>query len=171
MSKTAIEARIATLGVLVIDDNAYMRKIVRSLLVNIGVKDVSEAADGIAGIELIRTVSPDIVILDWELPLLNGAEFMRIVRSPDVFPMPDIPVIMLSAHGERWRVLESVKLGVNEFLCKPVSARSLLDRIVSILAKPRPNVRLGNYYGPQPRRLKTASEPELDLLPEGLPSI
>ena len=76
---------------------------------------------------------------------------MRIVRSPGVFPTPDIPIIMLTAHGEHWRIIEAVKLGVNEFLCKPVSAKSLFDRLVSILLKPRASVQLGNYYGPVPR--------------------
>ena len=55
-------------------------------------------------------------MLDWEMPLLNGAELVRIVRSPGVFPMPDIPIIMLTGHGERWRVVEAARLGVNEFL-------------------------------------------------------
>ena len=76
---------------------------------------------------------------------------MRIVRSPGVFPVPDIPIIMLTAHGERWRIVEAVKLGVNEFLCKPVSAKALLDRLISILLKPRESVQLGDYYGPMPR--------------------
>ena len=105
--------------------------------VNIGVKDVHEASDGIAGLEAIRTVAPDVVILDWEMPLLNGAELVRIVRSPGVFPMPDVPIIMLTGHGERWRVVEAARLGVNEFLSKPVSAKALLDRMVAILTKPR----------------------------------
>src|SRR5205807_2516268 len=128
------------------------RKLVRNLLVNVGVKNVYEAADGIAGLDAIRTVEPDLVILDWEMPLLNGPELVRIVRSPGVFPMPDLPIIMLSAHGERWRVVEAVRLGVNEYLVKPVSAKALLDRIVSILAKPRPIVQFGDYYGPEPRK-------------------
>ena len=101
---------------------------------------------------MIRNVAPDVVMLDWEMPLLNGAELVRIVRSPGVFPMPDIPIIMLTAHGERWRIVEAVKLGVNEFLCKPVSAKALLDRLVSILLKPRESVQFGGYYGPAPRR-------------------
>ena len=71
------------------------------------------------------------------MPLLNGAELVRIVRSPGVFPMPDLPIIMLTAHGERWRIVEAAKLGVNEFLCKPVSAKALFDRLLSILLKPR----------------------------------
>ena len=57
-------------------------------------------------------------------------------------------------------MLESVKLGANEFLCKPVSAKALMDRLVSILLKPRANVRIGDYYGPEPRR--PASEMKLD---------
>ena len=72
------------------------------------------------------------MVLDWEMPLLSGAELVRIVRSPGVFPVPDVPIIMLSGHGERWRVLEAVQLGVNEYLVKPVSAKALYDRLVTI---------------------------------------
>lgn len=146
-----VQGMVHGLRVLVVDDNQYMRKLVRNLLINVGVKNVYEAPDGIAGLEAIRTISPDVVILDWEMPLLNGPEMVRIVRSPGVFPTPDIPIIMLSAHGERWRVVEAVRLGVNEFMVKPVSSKGLLDRIVSIMASPRPNVQLGDYYGPEPR--------------------
>ena len=146
------EFLIQQLSVLVVDDNAFMRNMVRGLLGTIGVKKTFEAADGIAALEMIRQNTPDIVVLDWEMPLLNGPELVRIVRSPGVFPMPDIPIIMLTAHGERWRIVESVKLGVNEFLCKPVSAKALLDRLISILLKPRASVQFGDYYGPAPRR-------------------
>jgi len=152
LTKNELEATIKSLGVLIVDDSQFMRKIVRNLLLNVGVKEVYEAGDGIAGLEAIRTIGPDIVILDWELPLLNGAELVRIVRSPGVFPVPDLPIIMLSSHGERWRVIEAARIGVNEYLVKPVSAQALYDRMVSILAKPRPIVRLGDYYGPEPRR-------------------
>jgi DNA-binding response OmpR family regulator len=146
-----VQGMVQGLRILVVDDNQYMRKLVRNLLLNVGIKNVYEAADGIAGLEAIRTISPDVVILDWEMPLLNGAEMVRIVRSPGVFPVPDIPIIMLSAHGERWRVVEAVRLGVNEFMVKPVSAKGLLDRVISIMASPRPIVQHGDYYGPQPR--------------------
>jgi CheY-like chemotaxis protein len=148
-----VEFRIQQLRVLVVDDNAFVRKIVRNLLTNIGVKKVYEAADGIAGLEQIRAVAPDVIVLDWEMPLLNGPELVRIVRSPGVFPMPDIPIIMLTAHGDRSRIVEAVRIGVNEFLCKPVSAKVLTDRLISIFAKPRANVQLGDYYGPEPRKL------------------
>jgi CheY-like chemotaxis protein len=153
LGKKDIERLLQALNVLVVDDNQYMRKIVRTLLVNVGVKNVHEASDGIQALESIRTFGPDLVVLDWEMPLLNGAELVRIVRSPGVFPMPDVPIIMLSGYGERWRVMDSVRLGVNEFLMKPVSGQALLDRIVSILARPRPIVQVGDYYGPKPRKL------------------
>ena len=147
--------QIQSLSVLVVDDNQYMRKMIRNLLVNCGIKDIYEAADGIAALDAIRTVAPDVVILDWEMPLLSGAELVRIVRSPGVFPMPDMPIIMLTGHGERWRVVEAVRLGVNEYLIKPVSAKALYDRLVSIMMQPRPVVQLGDYYGPEPRKLLT----------------
>ena len=161
LSKKEVENVIQALCVLVVDDNQYIRKLIRNLLVNGGIKDIYEAADGIAALDTIRTVAPDVVILDWEMPLLSGPELVRIVRSPGVFPMPDIPIIMLTGHCERWRVVEAVRLGVNEYLTKPVSAKSLYDRLVSIATKPRPIVQLGDYYGPEPRKL--TAEPAEDI--------
>ena len=153
VGNSRIDKIVQGLTVLVVDDNQYMRKVVRNILVNLGVKSIHEAPDGIAGLEAIRMFAPDLVILDWEMPLLNGAELVRIVRSPGVFPVPDVPIIMLTGHVERWRVIEASRLGVNEFLKKPVSGKALLDRIVAILKHPRAMVRLGDYYGPEPRKL------------------
>ena len=153
--KNHVDDQIKSLAVLVVDDNQYTRKMIRNLLLNCGIKDVFEANDGIAALDAIRSIAPDVVVLDWEMPLLSGAELVRIVRSPGVFPMPDIPIIMLSAHGERWRVVEAVRLGVHEFLVKPVSAKALYDRLVAIVSQPRPVVQLGDYYGPEPRKLVT----------------
>ena len=152
ISAKQAELLIQQLNVLVVDDNAFMRNMVRGLLGTIGVKKTLEASDGIDALEMIRQATPDIVVLDWEMPLLNGPELVRIVRSPGVFPVPDVPIIMLTGHLERWRVIEAAKLGVNEFLCKPVSAKALYDRLISILLKPREIVRLGSYYGPAPRK-------------------
>ncbi|HUI13642.1 MAG TPA: response regulator [Xanthobacteraceae bacterium] len=152
-TKKQIEDIIQSLCILVVDDNQYMRKMIRNLLVNCGIKDIFEAADGIAALDAIRTMAPDVVILDWEMPMLSGPELVRIVRSPGVFPTPDIPIIILTGHCERWRVVEAVRLGVNEYLTKPVSAKALYDRLVSITMQPRPSVQLGDYYGPEPRKL------------------
>jgi two-component system chemotaxis response regulator CheY len=143
--------RIANLKVLVVDDELTMRKVTRSLLQVIGVASIFEAHDGRAGLEAVCNVSPDIIILDWEMPSPNGPEFMRHLRSPKTFPLPDVPVIMLTAYGERSRVVEAVRLGVNEYLLKPVSSSALLARLVAILTKPRRMVMKGDYYGPEPR--------------------
>ena len=159
-----IEQLLQSIEVLVIEDNQYMRKVVRNILTSIGVKNVHEAVDGVSGLEAIRTQAPGLVILDWEMPLLNGAELVRIVRSPGVFPVPDVPIIMLTGHVERWRVVEAANLGVNEFLRKPVSGKALLDRMVAILTKPRPMVRLGDYYGPEPRKPVHERKEQLDVL-------
>ncbi len=154
----SLESRIASMKILIVDDEHYMRKVVRTLLMGIGVRTTYEAADGPAGLEMIRSVSPDLVILDWEMPGLDGAGFVRMVRSPQTFPLPEIPIIMLTGHGERSRVIQAIELGVNEFLLKPVSSKALRDRIVAVLTKPRPLVRSGDYFGPTPRKLANIHE-------------
>ena len=148
-----LQPRIEALRVLVVDDDHYMRKVVRTMLNAIGVKTVYEASDGVAGLEAIRQHDPDLVIVDWEMPMIDGAQFVRMVRSPGEFPMPDVPIIMLSGHGDRWRVVEAARIGAHEYLLKPVSTKSLHDRIVTIIGRPRPTVQLNGYYGPAPRRL------------------
>src|ERR1700722_19110525 len=113
-----IKLRLKSLKVLIVEDNAFMRKIVRDLLSNIGIRHMTEAADGVAGLEAIRNAMPDLVLLDWDMPFINGFEFIRIVRAPGVFPYSDLPIIMLSGYGERAHVMEAARLGVNEFLKK-----------------------------------------------------
>jgi PleD family two-component response regulator len=153
MSSRELEARNATIKVLIVDDDQYMRRVVRAMLSAIGVRHIHDACDGVSGLDAIREVGPDIVILDWEMPMVDGMHFVRLVRSPEAFPAPDVPIIMLTGHGDRWRVVEAARVGVNEFLLKPVSTKALRDRIVSILTQPRPMVQLNGYYGPAPRRL------------------
>lgn len=153
MDTRTVNARLALAKVLVVDDDHYMRKVVRTMLITIGVRSIDEAADGLVGLEVIRSIAPDVVILDWEMPGLDGTSFLRAVRSPQTFPYPDVQIIMLTGHGERSRVVDAIKVGVNEFLLKPVSVKSLRARLISVLLNPRPMVRTGNYYGPLPRKL------------------
>jgi CheY-like chemotaxis protein len=86
------------------------------------------------------------------MPVLNGLEVMRIVRSPGVFPRPNLPTIMLTNRAQRRHVNEALRAGVHEFLIKPTSPKALRDRITSIVFKPRPMMRIGKYYVPRPRR-------------------
>jgi two-component system, chemotaxis family, chemotaxis protein CheY len=156
-----IKTLMGLIKVLIVEDEHYSRKVIRTLLTAIGVLKVYEACDGASGLEAIQAHNPDIVMLDWEMPGMDGAEFMRRVRSPATFMFPNVPVIMLTGHGEKSRVVEAVNLGVHEFLLKPVSSAALLTRILSVVTMPRPMVRRGNYYGPEPRKLSTY-KPEAD---------
>ena len=131
-----IEAITGSIRVLIAEDNQYLRKLIRNLLVNVGIKRIDEVVDGLAGFEAIKNIDPDIVILDWELPLLNGAELVRIVRTPGMLARPAVPIIMFGATAERWRIAEAKRLGVNVYLTMPISAKTLLDRILSLVAKP-----------------------------------
>jgi two-component system, chemotaxis family, chemotaxis protein CheY len=153
----AFAQRLAATKIVVVDDERYMRKVVRTMLMSLGVRNIYEAADGAEGLDTIRATAPDVVILDWQMPGLDGSTFVRMVRSPETFPYPDVPIIMLTGHGERSRVVEAMQIGVNEFLLKPVSSKSLQDRLVSVLANPRPLVRAGCYYGPAPRKAAAAA--------------
>jgi CheY-like chemotaxis protein len=148
-----LDALFRIMKVLVVDDDSHMRKVTRSLLMSIGVKNVHEASDGVSGLEAIMRIAPHVVILDWEMPGLSGPDFVRQVRAPGRFPLPDVPIIMLTAHGERSRVVEAVRVGVNEYLLKPVSSKALQSRLMAVMIKPRPMVKVGDYYGPEPRKL------------------
>jgi len=148
-----VKAMMERTKVLVVDDEHYTRKVIRTLLIGMGCTKIYEAANGAAGLEAVRGLAPDVVLLDWQMPGIDGAEFVRQVRSPETFPLPAVPIIMLTAHGERSRVMEAVRLGVHEFLLKPISSKALQGRIMSVLTKPRLMVKRGDYYGPEPRKL------------------
>jgi two-component system, chemotaxis family, chemotaxis protein CheY len=153
MANKQVEKMIQGLNILIVDDNAYMRRLTRAMLTNLGAKSVVEAPDGLAALEAIRTSDHDVMLLDWDMPVLNGIEVLRIVRSPGVFPRPNLPVIMLTTRAQRAQVNEALRAGANEFLLKPTSPKALCDRLTSIMFKPRPMVKLGNYYVPKPRRV------------------
>jgi two-component system, chemotaxis family, chemotaxis protein CheY len=161
-----VKALLATIKVLVVDDEYYTRKVIRTLLLTMGCTKIHEAGDGPSGLEAIRNISPDIVLLDWEMPGMDGGEFVRRVRSPNTFPLPAVPIIMLSGHGERSRVLEAVRLGVHEFLLKPVSSSALQARMLSVLTKPRNFVKRGDYYGPEPRKIASYKQEADSYRPE-----
>lgn len=151
MSAKQTEKLIEDLNILVVDSSVYMRKLTRMMLMNIGAKTILEAGDGVAALDLIRTANPDVALIDWDLPLLSGPEVIRIVRSPNVFPKPHLPIIMLVPSASRSQVSEALKLGVHEFLLKPTSPRALRDRLLSIVLKPRQMVQVGKLYVPEPR--------------------
>jgi CheY-like chemotaxis protein len=146
-----ISSRLQATKILVVDDEFYSRKVIRTLLMAVGVTNIFDAASGAEGLEAIRTVVPDVILVDWEMPNMDGAAFVKQVRTPGHCRYPNVPMIMLTGHSERWRVEEAMRLGVNEYLLKPVSGKLLCDRLIATLNKPRPIVKVGRYYGPEPR--------------------
>lgn len=136
---------------LVVDDNAYMRQIIRTILHGFGTRTVEEAHDGADALERLGSIAPDIVILDWVMPIIDGLEFTRLVRRQDS-PSPYVPLIMMTGHSSKRRVTEARDAGITEFLRKPVSAKALHDRIASITLTPRPFIRTKTYFGPDRRR-------------------
>jgi two-component system chemotaxis response regulator CheY len=151
MRKNSTEILLQGLEILIADGNAYMRRLTRTMLLNLGAKSVMEAADGLAALEAIRTCDPDVMLLDWDMPVVSGMEVVRIVRSPGVFPRPNIPIIMLTSRAQHSSVIEAMRAGVHEFLIKPTSPKALRDRLTSIVFKPRPMMQLGEHYVPKPR--------------------
>jgi two-component system, chemotaxis family, chemotaxis protein CheY len=146
----SIEAVIRSARLLIVDDEFYIRKVVRTLLLAMGATDVHDAPDGASGLSAVGALDPDVVLLDWQMAGMNGTEFVRQVHSPDKFRHPNVPIIMLTGHAEHSRVIEAMRLGVHEFLVKPVSGQALYERLASVLLNPRLTVRRGDYYGPAP---------------------
>ena len=137
---------------LVVDDNAHMRHIVRQLLHGFGSRDIHESEDGADGLEAFTHHTPDIVITDWAMPIFDGIELTRAIRQPGNNPNPFVPIIMLSGHSEKKRVLEARDAGVTEFLAKPIAAKALYERILSVVLIPRPFIQTKSYFGPDRRR-------------------
>jgi two-component system chemotaxis response regulator CheY len=137
---------------LVADDSQHMRRIIRALLNGFGSREVYEAEDGVAALEAFNQYTPDIVIIDWAMPIFDGLEFTRLIRQPDSNASPFTPIIMLTGHSERKRVTAARDAGVTEFMVKPISAMALHRRILNVVANPRRFIRTKTYFGPDRRR-------------------
>jgi CheY-like chemotaxis protein len=137
---------------LIVDDNAHMRRILRTLLNGFGSREIYEAEDGPSGLEIFSQYSPEIVITDWVMPGLDGLELTRMMRQPDGRSNAYVSVIMLTGHSEKARVMAARDAGVTEFLAKPISANGLYQRIVNVVVNPRPFIRTATYFGPDRRR-------------------
>ena len=153
LDDTSTEHFLANLNILLVDGNAYMRRVTRNMLMNIGARHVTEAADGISALDHVRSHNPDVMLLDWDLPHVNGIEVMRIIRSPGLFPRANLPTIMLTSSASPELVREAMRAGVHEFLVKPTSAKALADRLTAIVMNPRPMVQIGEHYIPKPREV------------------
>ena len=121
--------------VLVIDDEKSIRDIIGEYLTEEGF-DFVEAPDGIRGLEIFRSVSPDLVILDVIMPKMDGWKVCREIRSESV-----TPVIMLTARGEEYDKLFGFELGADDYMVKPFSPRELIARVKAVLSRGSVNER------------------------------
>lgn len=145
-------AGLASLHVLVVDDNPHMRSIVVAILRGAGFAQIKEASDGAHALEELRTSVADIIIVDLNMTPIDGLEFTKMLRTADDSPWPFVPVIMMTGHTERSKVMAARDAGINELVAKPISAKTLLERIVAVIDRPRAYVRSGSYKGPCRRR-------------------
>lgn len=143
---------MSRLTILVADPSAYMVKILRAMLRGFGVAKIIEATDGALALEEFKTNMVDIAILDYALSTLNGVELTELLRADEKNSNRFVPIIMVSAYTEKWRVEQCRDAGCTEFLRKPFSAQELYDRMGEVILNPRPFVRSAHYFGPDRRR-------------------
>lgn len=143
---------LENVSVLIVDDNAHMIHIVKTILRGFGIKAFFEATDAAEAFDIVRSDGPDIIIVDFQMDLLDGTDFARLVRTGDDIANPFVPIIMLSAHSERKRVIAAREAGITEFCCKPVTAEDLYKKFCAIINAPRQFVRTSTYFGPDRRR-------------------
>jgi DNA-binding response OmpR family regulator len=146
--------RLEVLRVLIVDDNTHMASILRTVLNSFGIRHVDEVRGAVEALELIRTRQYDFVLLDYNMPILDGIEFTRLVRTGRDHNQQMVPIIMITGFTERSRVIAARDAGVTEVCVKPVTARDLWNRIAEVINAPRPFVRSKSFTGPDRRRHK-----------------
>jgi CheY-like chemotaxis protein len=144
--------RFERLRILIVEDNAHMRKLVVAILRAFGVLEIFEASDAERAWALLREGNPDVIVLDWMLEGMSGLDFTVKLRTSPQSSNPFVPIIMLTGHTHIDQVRQARDAGVNEFLAKPVSVSAILSRLISVIEYPRPYVRTKAYFGPCRRR-------------------
>ncbi len=139
------------LSALVADESLYIRRILRDMLTRVGIKRVLEAPDGAEALGVLGESKPDLVILDWDLAILSGEEFIRLTRTPTTSPAPTIPIILMLSKPRRYAVDRAIALGVNEIIAKPFSPKVLWSRLDEVINRPRPFSQAKGLLRPTPR--------------------
>lgn len=139
------------LAALVVDESLYVRRILRDMLTRVGIKRVLEAPDGAEALGVLSESKPDLVILDWDLAILSGEEFIRLTRTPTTSPAPTIPLIVMMSKPRRYVVDRAISLGVNEIIAKPFSPKVLWSRLDEVINRPRPYLQVKSLLRPVSR--------------------
>ncbi|PWE17045.1 two-component system response regulator [Marinicauda salina] len=143
---------LGRLSVLLVDDNPHMMHLVRTMLRGFGITQTTECRDPAEALEIARLEPVDVIIIDYQMDMIDGVEFTRLVRTGRDSRNPYVPIVMLSAYTERSRIFAARDAGVTEFCAKPVNAEQLWLKLAAVINHPRPFVRTKRYFGPDRRR-------------------
>lgn len=117
--------------IMLVDDSRTMRNIQKNVLGQLGYSDLVEACDGMDALSKVGAEDPDLILLDWNMPNMDGLTFLKKFRETD----KTTPVIMVTTEAEKPRVVEAIKAGVNNYIVKPFTPDVLGGRIDETLAK------------------------------------
>lgn len=118
--------------ILLVDDAAFMRKMVRDTLSKSGYTDLFEAVDGADAVEKFSEIGPDLVIMDITMPNMDGLQALKAIRAKD----GNANVVMCSAMGQESMVMDAVRSGAKDFIVKPFKPDRVLKTVNSILGAP-----------------------------------
>jgi len=113
--------------VLVVDDFATMRRIVKNVLRQIGFANIGEADDGKAALKVLKEEKFDLILCDWNMPEMSGLEVLKQMKSDDA--LKDIPFVMVTAEAQKDHIIEAVKAGVNSYIVKPFTAETIGEKL------------------------------------------
>ncbi len=119
--------------ILLVDDSRTIRNIQKNVLGQLGHADtdIAEAADGVEALKALASDRPDLVLIDWNMPNMDGLTLVQKIREKD----KGLALIMVTTEAEKSRVLEAIKAGVNNYVVKPFTAEALSAKIEQALAK------------------------------------
>lgn len=118
--------------ILVVDDMATMRRIIKGLLEQLGFKNIDEAEDGKVALQKLKSQKYDFVITDWNMPNMTGLELVQEIRNDP--ELKSLPVLMVTAEAKKENVLLAIKAGVNNYIVKPFTAEVLKEKIEKIFS-------------------------------------
>lgn len=115
--------------ILVVDDAAFMRMMVKDTLTKNGYSDLYEAADGVQAVEMYNEIKPDLVIMDITMPNMDGLEALKAIKGQN----PQAQVVMCSAMGQEAMVIDAIKSGAKDFIVKPFKPDRIIKTVEQLL--------------------------------------
>jgi two-component system, chemotaxis family, chemotaxis protein CheY len=130
--------RFDDVPILVVDNNAYARRIARSILSQCGIRTIVEAETGADALVRLAEFQPAVILMEWCLPLMAGRSLLALVRDPGRSAVPDVPVLVVTGQTTRSLVAEALHVGANGVVLKPFSPRTLWRHVGRLLAPSEP---------------------------------